>query len=493
MAFNRNTTIDSLLIGLLAFAPLALASVHTWAYCTMAICALILFDLNFLKDITALKKVFSIPISIALAFFLLVTLFYTIPLPVQLIKIFSPAAVKLREAYMLNESFFQPLSLYSRATLIYIIKLFSYLMVFLVIVSKITGKRKIMNSEEKDIQENHNTGSTYSVYIMFGALTSVLSLLFHSICDFNLNIPANALYFTVYLAIIAGISNSRGHCNEKFLKKLVGSIIIIGFMIAVFAIVQKLSSNGKIYWMIKVAGSYCGPFINYDHFAGFMEMCTFMAIANFIASISSSSFVYMKKFKDKIIWFSTREANKMLIHLFFAVVMTTALFLSTSRGGIMSFCAALSVFYFGSIICAEKKKRIRILSASIMVVVLISIMALWIGPEETVDRFKVLDKIVRFFIKEKAILSELRPYFWKDTLEMIKDYPLTGTGLGTYSYVFQKYRTFSSSWGFLRYAHNDYLQFLAEMGLLGGGFIIGFFIWYFRRFRECLRRLKKLG
>ncbi len=482
MRFDRNTLIYSFLVALLAFAPLALASVNTWAYCVIAIAALILFDLEFLNNTNALKRVFSIPVSIALTVFLAAVILYIIPLPVELIKILSPAAYGIKQTYMINPASWQPLSLYPRATMIMVIKLVSYLMVFLVIVSKITGGDK-----------EHDKLSSYHVYIMFGALTSVLSLLFHSMSDFNLNIPANALYFTVYLAIVAGISASRGRgCDVLFLKKLVDSIVLIGFIIAVFAIIQKLSWNGKIYWLISIKGGNFGPYVNYDHFAGFMEMCTFLAIANFIARISASSFVYMKKLKEKIVWFSTKEANKMLIYLFFAVVMTTSLFLSTSRGGIMSFCAALSVFYFVSVICAEKKKRIRILSASLLVVVLIVIMALWIGPEETVDRFKMLNKVVRFFIKEKSILSELRPYFWQDTINMIKDFPVFGTGLGTFSYIFQKYRTFTETSGFLRYAHNDYLQLLAEMGALGGTFIIGFFIWYFKRFIECVRELKKL-
>jgi O-antigen ligase len=127
-----------------------------------------------------------------------------------------------------------------------------------------------------------------------------------------------------------------------------------------------------------------------------------------------------------------------------------------------------------------------------MVIVLIVIMVLWIGPESTVNRFIALKNIVRYFINERAILSEIRPYFWKDTLVLIKDFPVWGTGLGTYAEIFQKYRTFDEAWGFLRYAHNDYLQFIAETGAFGGVFLIGFLLWYIRRFREGLRKLKEL-
>jgi len=116
-------------------------------------------------------------------------------------------------------------------------------------------------------------------------------------------------------------------------------------------------------------------------------------------------------------------------------------------------------------------------------------MVLWVGPESTVDRFKGLNVIVRKIIHERSILSEIRPQMWNDTIALIKDFPVLGVGLGDYIYIFPKYRTFDLSRGVLRYAHNDYLHLLVEMGTIGGIFLAGFFVWYVRRFKECLRRL----
>ena len=49
---------------------------------------------------------------------------------------------------------------------------------------------------------------------------------------------------------------------------------------------------------------------------------------------------------------------------------------------------------------------------------------------------------------------------------MIAAYPLFGTGLGGYQSTFEKFRT--SGFVFTQdYAHNDYLQFLAELGVVG--------------------------
>jgi O-antigen ligase len=528
LSLTRSGLEDSLLIFLLAFAPLALGAVHVWSYCAIALMSLIIFDLHFLDNIGALKHVIKLPASIGILVFLIVNILYITPLPDLIIKFLSPSTYDLWANYTLTCPDWQTLSIYPRATIAYITKLISYMLIYFVVVSKVrdcppqvdqaktgglslksgTVPRECVGLKKGTVPIKSPRRSSYSSFILLGALTSVLSILIHSLSDFNLHIPANALYFTVMLAIITGVSGTVSHrdcpqhadvantgtvpvvINHRFLNKLVTCIITISFSIAVFGIVQKLSYNGKIYWIIEKAGSHFGPYINYDHAAGYLEMCTFLSIAVFLAKISSSSFAHIRKLKDKFLWFSTKEANTTLVYMFISVVMTTALFLTTSRGGIMSFCASLAVFYLVCVICAERRKRKRILLTSLTVLVFMTIMILWVGPESTVDRFKGLNIIVRKIIHERSILSEIRPQMWKDTIAMIKDFPVFGVGLGDYIYIFPKYRTFALKWGVLRYAHNDYFHFIAEMGAMGGIFLVSFFLWYVKRFKECLKRLK---
>ena len=58
---------------------------------------------------------------------------------------------------------------------------------------------------------------------------------------------------------------------------------------------------------------------------------------------------------------------------------------------------------------------------------------------------------------------------------MIEDYPVFGCGLGGYESAFEKFKT--SAFDLAQdYAHNDYLQYLAELGAAGfaiaGAFLI---------------------
>ena len=240
MSIKRSTAEDILLIGLLAFAPLALASVHTWAYCTIAIVSLILFDLHFLQhtglveesnSLLSLIKVLKIPISIGLLLLLGIIFLYTIPLPLAIIKILSPATYKLRETYMLDPASWHPLSLYPRATITYLIKFPTYIMLFLVVVSKIVHKplnteyeiRNTNMSDEKAKFEHYMHQKT-SNFLILGALCSILCILLHSLVDFNLQIPANAIYFTLMIAIVTGLtchrSDHKKDIDYSFLNKL---------------------------------------------------------------------------------------------------------------------------------------------------------------------------------------------------------------------------------------------------------------------------------
>ncbi|MBN2055377.1 tetratricopeptide repeat protein [bacterium] len=68
--------------------------------------------------------------------------------------------------------------------------------------------------------------------------------------------------------------------------------------------------------------------------------------------------------------------------------------------------------------------------------------------------------------------AQFRLLTWKSTLEMIRDYPVFGVGLGSFGKAFPRYRNpreidFSGESTTVEKTHNDHLQFWAEMGLVG--------------------------
>ena len=64
----------------------------------------------------------------------------------------------------------------------------------------------------------------------------------------------------------------------------------------------------------------------------------------------------------------------------------------------------------------------------------------------------------------------------KDSLLMIRDFPLMGVGLGGWPELFLHYRRAPWLGDFYREAHNEYVQLLAETGVVGFGLLAWFFL-----------------
>ena len=75
--------------------------------------------------------------------------------------------------------------------------------------------------------------------------------------------------------------------------------------------------------------------------------------------------------------------------------------------------------------------------------------------------------------------SEMRIAMWESTIQMILDHPLFGIGGGAYSLVYPIYDTYIVDGSVtLVHAHNIYLNYLAEIGIVGGCAFLVFFLGY---------------
>jgi len=477
--------IDILLILLLAFLPLALGAMHIWSITLFAIAAVLLFNLAVFQPDFSFKKLFRFPVVIVSAVFLAYLIFQLIPIPQPMLKAISLNTYEFYKEFSLTYAAtgaWRPLSIYPWLTISELIKLVSYGLIFVVILY-----RSVLNARAQ--QKIRDVEQRTMSYLLLGCLTGIMAILIHSFVDFNLHVTANAFYFTVLLGLAAAMTGKEEGIDKEFIFKIINAIIIIGFTIAIFGIVHKLSGSEKIYWLIKKDGGHFGPYVNYDHYAGFMSMCASLAIASFMAKVRFSSFFLIKGIREKLLWFSSREASHAMRYFFYAIIMAGSIFYSSSRGGIMSFIMAMLVFFFFIIIRAKKKRKGRLVLFFILITLLSGVIACWIGPDKTLSKFQHLNKIVRSIIHESSILSEMRPQIWQDAKKIIKDFPVTGTGLGTFSSIFPKYRTHEWGGRFLRYAHSDYLQIISETGIIGFVFIIGFLVYFVRLYILTARKL----
>ncbi|MFA5169015.1 MAG: hypothetical protein WC530_10860, partial [Candidatus Omnitrophota bacterium] len=250
-------------IALLIFLPLALGSVHPWSITLFSIVAVILFNSAVFHPDFSLKKLFTFPVVVMSVIFAGYVIFQLVPLPPVVLKALSPNTYKFYCDYSLTYPWmnsWRSLSVYSWLTISEFIKIIACGLIFLFILCRASqdGGRKISDLEYNAL-----------VYLKLGCLTGVLAILLHSLVDFNLHITANAFYFTVLLGLAVAMDREEG-VDFVFIQKVANAIIYIGFAIALFGIAHKLSGSSKIYWLIEKDGSHFGPYVNYDHYAGFM-------------------------------------------------------------------------------------------------------------------------------------------------------------------------------------------------------------------------------
>ncbi len=211
-----------------------------------------------------------------------------------------------------------------------------------------------------------------------------------------------------------------------------------GFLVSLFAILQHLTSNGKLYWIreVRSGGLPFGPYVNRNHFAGFAELVLPLALVPLVLG-------------------RVRRERWPVVGLF-AVLPIGALFLSASRGGIVSFGAELSVL---ALVMIERREMGKQLFAGGAVLLVALLLVSWLGVGQILKRLSSVQLL--------EVSSGKRASMRRDTWRIFLDHPFAGTGLGTLQLVYPPYESLYDG-KIVNHTHNDYLEVLAETGLLGG-------------------------
>jgi O-antigen ligase len=221
-------------------------------------------------------------------------------------------------------------------------------------------------------------------------------------------------------------------------RNFVWFLLSLGFAVSLFAILQHFTFNGKLYWVreLKYGGIPFGPYVNRNHFAGLMELLIPPGLAIQILG-------------------AERRDQLPLVTLF-TLLPIGALFLSASRGGIISFVAEVG---FLAILIVVRRREKKVLVAAALIVTLGAILVSWLGIGRALDRFATYKKLETSEGRRAEMLH--------NSLRIFQDHPILGTGLGTLQEVFPLYETAYDGL-VVNHSHNDYAEALAETGIIGG-------------------------
>jgi O-antigen ligase len=246
-------------------------------------------------------------------------------------------------------------------------------------------------------------------------------------------------------------------------KRLAWMFSGYGLVFAMFALIQGVASNGKLYWLRSSPPDswIYGPYVNHNHYAGLMEMLTPIPLVVSLAA-------------------GVRGPRKAWAILA-AAVMAGTIFLSGSRGGMAAFAAQvalLSAFLF-----KRQKDRTRIISLVFFLATAMGLLA-WLGGGDLAERVASIPNGTGTELSGGTRLTIDR-----DALRMSAQKPLLGWGLGVFGEVYPQFSSLSSN-SAVGMAHNDYLQLLVEMGALGLAVAFWFLLTLYRSAaRKLLSRL----
>lgn len=304
-------------------------------------------------------------------------------------------------------------------------------------------------------------------FLLFGAAQSITWVDAEGVSH-SLSADPEATRMTVLLLsllCVAFLLFANVLATPERYKTLAHFLILYGFGLALFGLLQHFTWNGKFYWFHDKGFKGFGPFHNRNHFAGYLGMLTPLPVAFLLL-------------RDK-------QTEKRTLYGLAATLMGVAMVLSLSRGGMLSLLGSLALVIMLSLSIRanwqaentkrtpEQQKKLMLLQASAGAIVLVAILAgiLWLGAVPVIERVAGESEAS---LSEK--LHDARGAAWRDGLHVFKRNVLTGTGMGAYLTVYPTY----GEWDSARMLHgetdNDYLQVLADTGLVGGALLLWFLV-----------------
>jgi O-antigen ligase len=249
--------------------------------------------------------------------------------------------------------------------------------------------------------------------------------------------------------------------HGRSVRALPTALAIFAVPLAVFGIYTWEYNNGLMYWFWETQDvpyargggtNQFGPFVNRNHFGGWMLMTVCLLIGSLFARLERAMPEHGTRPQRRLEWLGSAEANGLLLMIVAVLVAVISLVWTMSRSAMVGFAGAAAAFAWLAV--HRRRLGIKRRNAAVAALAAAGLAAVvWRGPAT----------LVAWFQNERDLLGRFAT--WRDGTEVMRDFPVFGTGLNTFSDAMLFYQT--GNRGFhMAQAHNDYVQLAAEGGLL---------------------------
>lgn len=250
------------------------------------------------------------------------------------------------------------------------------------------------------------------------------------------------------------------------------AVLFAAFANAVYGLIVQFSGGDTILWFKRWSyqGSVIGTFVNRNHFGAFCGLGLLVGFGYLLEELRRVSAGLSLRTLAGLLRVSENLSARLILLCIIVLTLGLSVILSGSRGALTATGIGLTAFLAGASL-SNRISATRVLRFGI-VLLGAALVAVAINGTVTLERLSAV-----------GANMHQRLALYKATLTAIADRPLLGTGGGTFESVFLAYRP-EAMWSALRrydYAHNTYLEFGLEHGLVALAIMLFLAVWLMRR------------
>ena len=230
----------------------------------------------------------------------------------------------------------------------------------------------------------------------------------------------------------------------------VAPLLVLGIAEALIGAVQAyLQGAGE------AAAGVSGTYVNKNHYAALLEMTMPLVLAAGAAVYRAGFLPHARP---------AAPAIKASALMGCGALMLAALAASQSRMAFLGALCSLAVMGVISITAVEQRVYRpvpigRRLLAGGAVFAAVGLLFILVPPKALIERYGLL-------AGKGGEIGDARNGIWSESIPMVKAYPIVGCGLGAYESGFMRFKKVAPMFR-VDFAHNDYLQILVELGIVG--------------------------
>ncbi|MFC3121286.1 O-antigen ligase family protein [Agaribacter flavus] len=241
--------------------------------------------------------------------------------------------------------------------------------------------------------------------------------------------------------------------SEIRIKLLLTVMVASGTFQAIYGILEVLlNTKTSLVFGFEVTSSATGSFVYRNHYANFLMLCLCAGLGLIVTSLEKERTASPKDFLR--VFASNMLSSKAIIRICLAI-MVIALVMSRSRMGNTAFFVSMAITgVLALLLIKNRSQGLIVLIVSIFIIDLL-IVSTYFGLDRVQQR-----------LAQTSFEQESRDEVVREASQIIQDFPFFGSGGGSFYSIFPSYQE-SKIHAFYDHAHNDYLQFIIEYGIMG--------------------------